>query len=57
METLFTLDAATLVYVPPRNHERPGGGEYVKADLGTESQATRGSRAGPMPPEPEWSSE
>ena len=57
VRTLFTLDAVTRVYVPPRNYERPGGVEWVKADWGTESQATRVSWAGSMPPEPKASSE
>ena len=52
---LFTLDAVTRVYVPPRNYERPGGVEWVKADWGTGYQATRVFSAGPMPPEPERS--
>ena len=52
-ETLFTLDAVTRVHVTPRNYERPGGVEWVKADWGTGSQATRVFSAGPMPPEPE----
>ena len=56
VDTLFTRDAATLVYVTSRNYERPGGVEWVKADWGTESQATRVSWAGSMPPEPNVSS-
>jgi len=52
VRTLFTLGVATRVYVPPRNYERPGGVEWVKADWGTESRATRVSWAGSMPPEP-----
>ena len=47
-EDLFTLDAVTRVYVTHRNYERPGGVEWVKADWGSESQATRVSWAGPM---------
>lgn len=56
VETLFTLDAATRVCVTPYNNEHPGGVEWVSADWGTESQATRVSWAGPVPPEPNRSS-
>ena len=56
VRTLFTLGVATRVYVPPRNNEHPGGVEWVNADWGTESQATRVSWSGPVPPEPTRSS-
>ena len=56
VENLFTLDAVTRVCVTPYNNEHPGGVEWVKADWGTEPQATRVSWAGPMPPEPNRSS-
>ena len=41
VETLFTLDAFTRVYVTRRSYERLGGVEWVKADWATDSQATR----------------
>ena len=52
VETLFTIDAVTRVYVTPHSYEGPRGVEWVKADWATEPQGTRVSWAGPMPPEP-----
>ena len=41
VETLFTIDVATRVCVTPCNDGRLWGVEWVMADWGTESHATR----------------